>query len=202
MNAQNQNTFLWCKSQFESMLQMFRLGCGDLEPPQFGDERFELLTMGRIWEIQARVANAEMIQLYLLALDRKSNSYESDLKKPSHKVGDILFEYFQGEGQAINYLEKVSVRALVRLTNQQRQLLLNDKIQDNPFIWGPDFKWRDDMWWYIYEMCQSFDFYAPLGSTIPKRGKKRVRDLENELSDPPCSLGSAGKRVRSFAYHL
>ena len=202
MALSNQSTFLWCKSQFEVALHMFRLGCGDLEPPQFGDERFELLTIGRIREIQARVANEELIQLYLLALNRKSNDEESDPKKPSHKVSDILFEYFQGEGQAINYLEKVSVRALVRLTNQQRQLMLNDKIQDDPFIRGPDFKWKDDMWWYIYEMCISFDFYAPLGSAVPKRGKKRVRDLENELSDPPCSLGSAGKRSRSITYHL
>ena len=97
---------------------------------------------------------------------------------------------------------KVSVRALVRLTHQERLLMLSDKVQDDPFIRGPDFKWKDDMWWYIYEMCQSFDFYAPLGSAIPECGKKRTRDLEEELSDPPCSLGSAGKRVWSFAYHL
>jgi hypothetical protein len=80
--------------------------------------------------------------------------------------------------------------------------MLNDKIQDDPFIRGPDFKWKDDMWWYIYEMCQSFDFYAPLGNACPKRGKKRSRDLEEELSDPPCSLVSAGKRVRLFSYHV
>ena len=140
---------------------MFRLGCGDLEPPQFGDEQFEVLTMQRIMEIQARAANEELIQLYLLALNRKSNDEKSDPKKPSHKVGDILYEYFQGEGQAINYLMKVSVRALVRLTHQERLLMLSDKVQDDPFIRGPDFKWKDDMWWYIYEMCQSFDFYAP-----------------------------------------
>ena len=48
---------------------MFRLGCGDLEPPQFGDEWFEVLTMQRIMEIQARAANEELIQLYLLALN-------------------------------------------------------------------------------------------------------------------------------------
>jgi hypothetical protein len=181
---------------------MFRLGCGDLEPPQFGDRRFELLTMGRILEIQSRAANEELIQLYLLALNRKSNDEESDPKKPAHKVGDILLEYFQGEGQAINYLEKVSVRAIVRLTHHQRQLMLSEKVPDDPFIRGPDFKWKDNMWWYIYEMCQSFDFYHPLGPVTPKRGKKRARDLEEELSDPPCSLGSAGKRVRSFLYHL
>ena len=181
---------------------MFRLGCGDLEPPLFGDERFELLTMGKILEIQSRAANEELVQLYLLALNRKSNGEDSDLKKPSHKVGDTLLEYFQGEGQAINYLQKVSVRAIVRLTHPQRLLMLQDKIQDTPFIRGPDFKWKDDMWWYIYEMCQSFDSYAPLGNATPKRSKKRTRDLEDELSDPPCSLGSAGKRVRSFLYHL
>jgi hypothetical protein len=153
---------------------MFRLGCGDLEPPQFGDERFELLTMGKILEIQARVANEELVQLYLLVLNQKSNDEESNLKKPAHKVGNILYEYFQGEGQAILYLQKVSVRALVRLTYDQRQLMLNDKIQDDLFIWGLDFKWKDDMWWYIYEMCQSFNFYAPLGNACPKH---RKRDL-------------------------
>ena len=58
------------------------------------------------------------------------------------------------------------------------------------------------MWWYIYEMCQSFDFYAPLGSTCPPRPKRRRSDLEEELSDPPCSLRSAGKCVRSVVYHL
>jgi len=181
---------------------MFRLGCGELDSPQFGNERFEIAIMGKILNIQSRISNEELTQLYLLALNRKSHEEESDLKKPTHKVGDILFEYFQGEGQAILYLSKVSVRALVRLTHHQRQLMLIDKIPDDPFIRGPDFKWKDDMWWYIYEMCQSFDFYAPLGDACPKRGKKRARDLEEELSDPPCSLGSAGKRVRSIIYHL
>lgn len=181
---------------------MFRLGCGELDSPQFGDERFEIEIMKNVLAIQRRIANEELVQLYLLALDRKSNDEESDPRKPAHKVGDVLFEYFQGEGQAIRYLEKVSVRALVRLTLHQRQLMITDKIPDDPFIRGPKFKWTDDMWWYIYEMCQSFDFYAPLGDACPKRGKKRQRDLEEELSDPPCSLRSAGKRVRSFTYQL
>ena len=189
MALQNQNTFLWCKSQFEAALKIFRLGCGELDTPQFGDERFEAQIMGKILDIHARTANEELTQLYLLAVNRKSEEEESDPKKPSHKVGDILYEYFQGEGQAILYLEKISVRALVRLTNQQRQLMLADKTQDHPFIRGPNFKWKDEMWWYIYEMCQSFDFYAPLGDACPKRGKKRQRDLEEELSDLPCSLG-------------
>ena len=157
--------------------------------------------MQKILSIQQRSANDELVQLYLLALNRRSNDEKSDIKKPSHKVGDILYEYFLGEGQAILYLSKVSHRAIVRLTHAQRQLLLNDKTPD-PVIRGPDFKWTGDMWWYIYEMCQSFDFYAPLGSTCPPRPKRRRSDLEEELSDPPCSLRSAGKRVRSVVYHL
>ena len=56
------------------------------------------------------------MELYLIALNRKSNEEESDLKKPSYKVRDILLEYFQGEGQAIYYLEKVLVQAIVRLS--------------------------------------------------------------------------------------
>src|SRR4051812_19047576 len=56
------------------------------------------------------------------------------------------------------------------------------------------------VWWYIYEMAQSLDFDAPTGVAHPKRILKRKRDLEEELSDPPCSLRSAGKRVRSFMY--
>jgi hypothetical protein len=79
--------------------------------------------------------------------------------------------------------------------------MLAEKIQDDPFIWGLDFKWKDDMWWYIYEMCQSFDFVAPLGDACPKRGKKRSCDPDEELSDPTCSLRSVGKRVRSITYH-
>jgi hypothetical protein len=202
MALSNQNTFLWCKSQFEAALRMFRLGCGELDYPQFGDERFEAAIMGKILSIQFRIANEELVHLYLLALDRKTHDEKSDLKKPAHKVGDILLEYFQGEAQAILYLEKVSVRALVRLTNEQRQLILQDKVQDDPFIRGPDFKWKDEMWWYIYEMCQSFDFYAPLGDAGPMRGTKRARDLEEELSDPPCALGFGVKRVRRITYHL
>jgi hypothetical protein len=92
---------------------MFRLGCGELDSPQFGDERFEIEIMKNVLAIQRRIANEELVQLYLLTLDRKSNDEESDPRKPAHKVGDVLFEYFQGEGQAIRYLEKVSVRALV-----------------------------------------------------------------------------------------
>src|SRR5436305_10724829 len=96
MNDPNQNTFLWCKSQFEGVLQMFRLGCGELDSPQFGDERFEVKTMQKILSIQQRSANDELVQLYLLALNRRSNDEKSDIKKPSHKVGDILYEYFLG----------------------------------------------------------------------------------------------------------
>lgn len=198
----DQNTFQWCKSQFESALMMFRLGCGELESPQFGNKRFEAEIMNKVLSIQRRIANEELIQLYLLALNRKTEDEKSDPKKPSHKVRDILLEYFQGEGQAIHYLEKVSHRALVRLTLHQRQILLAAKVPDDPFIRGPNFKWTDDMWWYIYEMCQSFDSYAFPGIISPKRGTKRQRDLDEELSDPPCSLGSAGKRARSFMYHL
>jgi hypothetical protein len=195
MAQSNQNTFLWCKSQFEIALQMFRLGCGDLGCTQFGEGQFEARTMQKILEIHKRISNEELVQLYLLALNRKNEEEESDPKKPAHKVGDILFEYFQGEGQAILYLEKVSVRALVRLTHQQRQTMLAEKIQDDPFIRGPDFKWKDKMWWYIYEMCQTSDFYAPLGDAGPMRGTKRARDVEEELSDPPCSLGFGVKHV-------
>jgi hypothetical protein len=201
MALSNQNTFLWCKSQFEAALKIFRLGCGELDYPQFGEERFEAAITRKILSIQARIANEELAHLYFAALNRKTNEEESDPKKPAHKVGDILFEYFQGEGQAILYLEKVSIRALVRLTNDQRQSILLAKVQDDPFIRGPDFKWKDEMWWYIYEMCQSFDFYAPLGDAGPKRGTKRIRDVEEELSDPPCSLGQEVKRVRRITYH-
>lgn len=181
---------------------MFRLGCGELDFPQFGNERFEADISNNILFIQSRVANEELVQYYLLALDRKTNDQEDNPNKPSHKVGSVLLEYFQGEGQAIRYLEKVSVRALVRLTRNQRLLMLAEKVPDDPFIRGPNFKWTDDMWWYIYEMAQSLDFNTPAGSTRPKRILKRKRDLEDELSDPPCSLRSAGRRVRSFTYHL
>src|SRR5947208_12827205 len=56
--------------------------------------------------------------------------------------------------------------------------------------------WRAPLlvvWWYIYEMCQSFDFYAPLGSACPPQLKRKRSNLEDELSDPPFSLRSAGK---------
>jgi hypothetical protein len=201
MADQSQDMFQKCKSQFEAALLMFRLGCGELDSPQFGDERFEIETMNKILWIRERAANQELVQLYLLALNRKNNQEASDPKKSAHKVGDILFEYFQGEGQAILYLSNVYPRTLVRLTQTQRQEMLASKIPDDPFIRGPNFKWTDDMWWYIYEMCQSFDFYAPLGSAC-KTTKKRRRDLDDELSDPTCALRSAGKRVRSFSYHL
>ena len=98
--------------------------------------------MDKIQKIQLRIANEELVQLYLMALNRKSNEEESDLKKPSHKVGDILLEYFQGEGQAIYYLEKVSARAIIKLTPYQRQLMLNDRDPDDDIILiqGPDFQ--------------------------------------------------------------
>lgn len=204
MALSNQDTFLWCKSQFEAALQLFRLGHGELVSPQFGNPDFEAKIMDKIQKLQLRIANEELVQLYLMALNRKSNEEESDLKKPSHKVGDILLEYFQGEGQAILYLEKVSAQAIVRLTIHQRQLMLNDRDPDDDVILirGPDFQWRDDMWWYIYEMHQSFDPYTPSGPPHIKKGKKRSRDLDEDLSDPPCSLTRAGKRVRSFSYHV
>ena len=177
---------------------MFRLGCGDANTPQFGERMFETRTMQRIREIQSRAANEELVQLYFLAINRKNEGEESDPKVPAHKVGDILYEYFLGEGQAILYLAKVSVRALVRLTHQQRQIMLQEKEPDGLFVRGPDFKWKDDMWWCIYEMCQSSDFYAPLGEACPRLGTKRARDPE--LCDPP--FGSVGKRVRSLYYQI
>ena len=190
MNAQSQNTFLWCNSQFESALLMFRLGCGELDFPQFGNKRFEADVMSNIHTIWRRVANEELIQYYMLALDRRSNDLKTDLTKTHHKIGEILFEYFEGEGQAIWYLEGVSARALLRLTNKQKDLMLLDKIPDDPFVRGPNFKWTDDMWWYIYEMAQSFDFYAPLGKSAPKRPTKRKQDDHDDLSDPSCSIRS------------
>jgi hypothetical protein len=202
MNDQNQNTFLWCKSQFEIALQLFRLGCGELDQPSFGDRRFRAETEQNLICIQNRVANEELIQYYFLALNRKTEGEPDEPHEPSHKVGIVLLEYFQGEGQAIRYLEKVSVRALVRLTLKQRQLILADKIPDHPHIRGPDFKWTDDMWWYIYEMAQSLDFNTPPDSNHRKALPKRKRDVEEWLSDPPCSLRSAGKRVRLFNYYV
>jgi hypothetical protein len=180
---------------------MFRLGCGELSFPQFGDERFEAEMNSNILNIQLRVANEELVQCYLLALNRKSNDLKTDLTKPTHKVGDILFEYFEGEGQAIRYLEGVSVRALLRLTRKQKDLMLLDKVPDDPFIRGPNFKWTDDMWFYVYEMAQSFDFYAPLGVTPSKRTNKRKQDSCDDLSDPPCSV-RAQKRIRKIHYHI
>ena len=204
MAPSNQDTFLWLKSQFEAALQLFRLGHGELVSPLFGNPDFEAKIIEKIQKLQLRTANEELVQLYLMALNRKSNKEDSDLKKSSHKIGDILLEYFQGEGQAILYLEKVSAQAIVRLTIHQRQLMLNDRDPDDDviLIQGLDFQWRDDMWWYIYEIHQSFESYTPSGPFIPKKGKKRSRSLEEELSDPPCSLKRAGKRVRSFSYHV
>jgi len=97
--------------------------------------------------LQLRKANEKLIELYLMALNRKSNKEESDPKKPSHKIRDILLEYFQGEGQAILYLEKVSAQAIVRLTLYQRQLMLNDRDLDDNIILiqGLDFQWKDDI---------------------------------------------------------
>ena len=109
----NQDTFLWCKSQFEAALQLFRLGYRELDSPQFSNPEFKAKIMDKIQKIQLRIANEELVELYLMALNRKSNEEESDLKKPSYKVRDILLEYFQGEGQAIYYLEKVPVQAIV-----------------------------------------------------------------------------------------
>ena len=87
------------------------------------------------------------MELYLIALNRKSNEEETDPKKSTYKIRDILLEYFQGEGQAILYLEKVSAQAIVRLTLYQRQLMLNDRDLDNDIILiqGLDFQWRDDI---------------------------------------------------------
>jgi hypothetical protein len=198
MNAQNQDTFLWCKSQFEIALRMFRLGCGELDFPRFGDERFEAEMNRNILTIQRRVANKELIQCYLMSLNRKSNDLKTSLAKTSHKVGEILFEYFEGEGQAIRYLEGVSVTALLRLTRKQRDSMLLDKVPDDPFVRGPNFKWTGDMWSYVYEMAQSFDFYA---STCTKRSYKRKQDPSDDLSDPPCAV-RCGKRVRTIVYHI
>src|SRR3954451_21485179 len=96
MAQSNQNTFLWCKSQFETALKMFRLGCGDANTPQFGERMFETRTMQKIREIQSRVANEELVQLYFLAINRRNEGEESNPKVPAHKVGDILYEYFLG----------------------------------------------------------------------------------------------------------
>ena len=180
---------------------MFRLGCGELDFLQFGDRRFEVKMNQNILIVQRRVANEELCYCYLMALDRKSNDIETDLTNSQHKVGEILFEYFEGEGQAIRYLEGVSVRALLRLTRKQKDIMLLDKQPDDPFIRGLNFKWTDDMWFYVYEMAQSFDFYAPLGITTFTRSIKRKQDSRDDLSDPPCSI-RAKKRVRKIAYHV
>jgi hypothetical protein len=180
---------------------MFRLGCGEMELPQFGDKRFEATMTTNLITIQRRSANEELIQHYLMALNRKSEDLPTDMNKVSHKVGEILYEYFEGEGQAIRYLEGVSVRALLRLNRKQKDLMLFDKIPDDPFVRGPNFKWTDDMWFYVYEMAQSFDFYAPLGSKVPKRSHKRKQDPSDDLSDPPCSV-RAQKRSRTIVYHI
>ena len=177
---------------------MFRLGCGELVFPRFGNERFEAEMNRNILTIQRRVANKELIQCYLMSLNRKSNDLKTSLTKTSHKVGEVLFEYFEGEGQAIRYLEGVSVKALLRLTRKQRDAMLMDKVPDDPFVRGPNFKWTGDMWFYVYEMAQSFDFYA---SPNVKRSHKRKQDPTDDLSNPPCSVRS-GKRVRTIVYHI
>ena len=100
----------------------------------------------------------------------------------------MLLEYFQGEGQAIRYLEKVSARALVRLTHEQRQLMLADKVQDDPFIRGPNFKWTDDMWWYIYELAQNLDFNTPPGPKHHRILLKRKHYSEDDPEEFPCEI--------------
>ena len=90
--------------------------------------------------MQLRKANEELVKLYLIALNRKSNEEETNPKKSTYKIRDILLEYFQGEGQAILYLEKVSAQAIVRLTLYQRDLMLNDRVPDDILIQGLDFQ--------------------------------------------------------------
>jgi hypothetical protein len=174
---------------------MFRLGSGELAHPLFGSERFEVETRQNIIRIQERVANDELVQLYLMALDRKSQDQKSKLSDPFHKVGDILLEYFQGEGQAICYLSKVSLRALLRLTHHERRTILADKVADHAFIRGPNFKWRDDVWRYIYEVGISLDFDSP----HPAGNKKRKRDLDDEFIEPPYSVDHR-KRPRTIEH--
>src|SRR3954453_8751088 len=81
MNDHHQSTFLWCKSKFEEALHLFRSGCGELVSPHFGDGRFEQQTLRNIKLIHNRSANAELAQLYFLALDRKTNETPSDSRK-------------------------------------------------------------------------------------------------------------------------
>jgi len=47
------------------------------------------------------------------------------------------------------------------------------------------FALSDVLWSYVYEMAQSFDFYA---STCTKRSYKRKQDPSDDLSDPLCTI--------------
>jgi hypothetical protein len=57
------------------------------------------------------------------------------------------------------------------------------------------------LWFYVYEMAQSFNFYAPLGVAPSKQTNKRKQDSRDDLSDPPCSV-RAQKRIRKIHYHI
>ena len=92
----------------------------------------------------------------MMAVNRKQNQERDRRTDKSHKIGTFLLNYFKGEGQAITYLEDLSVKMIDRLKTEERlQLILERPVHD---AWGPVIKWTDDMWYSIYYYAQFWQF--------------------------------------------
>ena len=181
MPAQNPNTYLKCWLTLDNAINTFHSDHGEIQFPEFGDKQFESKTHNAIKALRKRSANEELVQYYLMAVNRKEHNLRERRSDKTHHVGMFLLRYFRGEGQAIYYLEDLSITTIESLTNVQMDRLVKEKPIQN--IWGPDFKWKGDMWWEIYirSFCWVFDEDVIAFDSLPSP----VMDLdENELVKP------------------
>jgi hypothetical protein len=156
MPAQHPNTYLKCWLMLDLATRLFRNNHGEILFPQFGEKQFESKTQEAIKTLQKRSANAELVQYYLMAVNRKENNLRERRSDKTHRLGMFLLRYFRGEGQAIHYIEDLSITTIESLTNAQMDQIIKEKPIQN--VWGPEIKWKDEMWYHIYRrsLCWVF----------------------------------------------
>ena len=138
-------TYQLCKSKLETALHLFRNNLGEINFLTVGKKHYETKILPVIATLHKHSGNPELVQYYMMAVNRKQNGERDHRTDKIHQIGSFLLRYFWGEAQAITYLEDLLVRMLSDLNLKEQQQLMNEK--PIPDAWGPDIKWTDDMWY-------------------------------------------------------
>lgn len=145
-------------------LFLLRNNFGEIKYPTFDDERFEFKMNDILLMIKKRSACAVLVQYFLAAVWRKENLIRDQRRDRTQRIGTFLLRFFRGEGQAINYIEDVSVTMLETLTNEQMEQIIAHKHLRND--WGPVIKWKDDMWYDVYNRSENWVFLEDIAPVM------------------------------------